>query len=46
MIKSFEDVAELVKNTIIGEYPQVRSAWIFGSFSNNAQSNESDLDIL
>lgn len=46
MIKSFEDAAELVKNTISGEYPQVRRAWIIGSFSDNTQSGESDMDIM
>jgi len=46
MTKSFEAAAELVKNTINGEYPQIRRAWIFGSFSDNSQSSESDLDIM
>lgn len=46
MLKSFEAAAELVKNTISGEYPQIRRAWIFGSFSDNSQSSESDLDIM
>ena len=46
MLKSFEAAAELVKNTISGEYPQIRRAWIFGSFSDNSQTSESDLDIM
>lgn len=46
MVKSFEAAAEIVKSTISGEYPQIRRAWIFGSFSDDSQSDQSDLDIM
>ena len=46
MVKTFEAAAEIVKGIISREYPQVRRAWIFGSFSDASQTDQSDLDIM
>lgn len=46
MVRTFEAAAEIIKGTISREYPQVRRAWIFGSFSDASQSDQSDLDIM
>ncbi len=46
MIHSFEFAANLIQKTLKREYPQVRRAWIFGSFADNSQLAESDLDVL
>jgi len=46
MVQTFPEAAEIVKNTFIKSYPQVRKAYIFGSFADGMQTNASDLDVV
>lgn len=46
MISTFSEAAQAVQNTILMGYPQVKRAYIFGSYVNEAHSPESDLDVL
>ena len=46
MVSTFSDAASVVQNTIIKSYPQVKKAYIFGSFADGAHNSESDLDVL
>lgn len=43
---TFNEAATIVCETIAKKYPQVSRAFIFGSFSENTSSSDSDLDVL
>ena len=46
MISDFAEAAEVVRNTMRQKYPQVRRAFIFGSFAGHSHGEASDLDVL
>jgi predicted nucleotidyltransferase len=46
VVKNFTEAATIVCNTIIPKYPQIRRAFIFGSFAEDTQNAGSDLDVL
>ena len=46
MIDSMQSAAKIIQQILEVDYPQVRRAWIFGSYADNTQSAESDLAIL
>lgn len=46
MIQSFSQAAEIVRNAISSKYPQVKKAYIFGSYATGKQSPQSDLDVI
>lgn len=46
MVKTFEEAADVVRNTLQAGYPQVKKAYIFGSFAKALQKPDSDLDIM
>lgn len=46
MIHNFSQAAEIVRNTISTNYPQVKKAYIFGSYATGKQSPQSDLDVI
>ena len=46
MVQTFLEAAEIVRSTIKHGYPQVKKAYIFGSFTNGMQTINSDLDVV
>ncbi len=46
MLQSFDEVAEVIRKTLLARYPQVKKAYIFGSFARGEQTSQSDVDIL
>jgi predicted nucleotidyltransferase len=46
MVQTFSEAAEIVRSTIKGGYPQVKRAFIFGSFADGVNITKSDLDVV
>lgn len=46
MQQSFEQVADAVRNTFVQHYPQVKTAYIFGSFADGSYTEKSDVDVM
>jgi len=46
MITNFSQAAAVVRDVITKKYPQINRAFVFGSFVENAQSSNSDLDVM
>lgn len=46
MVQTFAEAVEIVRSTIKNGYPQVKKAYIIGSFANEMQSINSDLDVV
>lgn len=46
MVRSFTDASVAVRLTIGNKYPQIKRAFIFGSFADESQVDNSDVDIL
>lgn len=45
MITNLKDAAAAACH-VLSRYPQIKKAWIFGSFAQASQTEDSDLDIL
>ena len=45
MNNSFSDISMIVSE-ILKFYPQIRRAWVFGSFASNTFNDDSDLDLI
>jgi len=45
MNDSFSDISKIVSE-ILKSYPQIRRAWVFGSFVSDTFSDASDLDLM
>ncbi len=46
MVRSFSDASAVVRLTLGNKYPQIKRAFIFGSFADESQVDNSDVDIL
>jgi len=46
VITSFNEAATIVRDVIVKRYPQINRAFVFGSFVENTQSSNSDLDVM
>jgi predicted nucleotidyltransferase len=46
MVRSFAEASSTVSKTIGNKYPQIKRAFIFGSFADESQADSSDVDIL
>ncbi len=43
---TFDYAAEIIRNTFMNNYPQVKRAYIFGSLAEGLQTDNSDIDLM